>query len=77
MKVWAKLLVIEVARKRWEQKTPSLDEFVCFQIEIWKYFTILVRNYLFLKIYVTSEGAVPDNVLYYQKLSNARYQVSF
>ena len=38
---------------------------------------ILVRIYLFLKIYATSEGAASHNVLYYQQLSNARYQVSF
>ena len=38
---------------------------------------ILVRNYLFLKIYPTSEGAVSHKVLCYQQLSNARYQVSF
>ena len=34
-----------------------------------------MRNYVFLKNYV-SEGAVSQNVLYYQ-LSIARYQVSF
>ena len=33
----------------------------------------LVRIYLFLKIYDTSEGAVSHNVLYYQQLSNARF----
>ena len=33
--------------------------------------------YLFLKNYVTSEGVVSHNVLCYQQLSNARYQVSF
>ena len=33
--------------------------------------------YLFLKIYVTSEGVVFLNVLYYQQLSIACYQVSF
>ena len=39
---------------------------------------ILVRNYLFLKNYLTtSEGVVSHNGLYYQQLSNARYQVSF
>ena len=38
---------------------------------------ISVRNYLFLKNYATSEGAVSHNVLYYQQLSNGRYQVSF
>ena len=37
---------------------------------------ILVRNYFFLKN-VTSEGAVSHNVLYYQQLSIAHYQVSF
>ena len=40
-------------------------------------FIILVRNYLFLKIYASSEGVVSHNVLYYQQLSIARYQVSF
>ena len=42
--------------------------------EIFKY---LVENYFFLKNYVTSEGAVSHNVLYYQQLSIACYQVSF
>ena len=32
---------------------------------------------VFLKNYVTSEGVVSHNVLYYQQLSNASYQVSF
>ena len=39
--------------------------------------TILVRNNIFFKNYVTSEGTVSNNVLYYQQLSIARYQVSF
>ena len=30
---------------------------------------IEMRNYIFLKIYVTSEGAASLNVLYYQQLS--------
>ena len=38
---------------------------------------ILVRNHFFLKNDVTSEGAIPYNVLYYQQLSIARYQASF
>ena len=42
-----------------------------------KYFIILVRYYLFLKNYVTSEGAISHNVLYYRQLSIAPYQVSF
>ena len=33
MKIWAQL-VIGVARKLWRNKTPLLDEFVCFQIGI-------------------------------------------
>ena len=36
-----------------------------------------VRNYFFLPNYFTSEGAVSHNVLYYQQLSIAHYQVSF
>ena len=38
---------------------------------------ILVEYYFFLKNYVTSEGVVSHNDLYYQQLSIARYQVSF
>ena len=38
---------------------------------------ILVENYFFLKNYITSEGAVSHNVLYYQQLSITRYQVKF
>ena len=41
------------------------------------YSKILVENYVFLKNYVTSEGAVSHNVLYYQQLSIACYQVRF
>ena len=37
--------------------------------------SISVRNYFFLKNYVTSERAVSHNALYYQQLSIARYQV--
>ena len=64
-----------------KEKTPLLHNFVCFQMHNkrlqLKSFIIWVRNYLFLKNYVTSEGAVSHNVLYYQQLSIARYQVSF
>ena len=35
---------------------------------------IWVRNYLFLKNYVTSKGDVSHDVLYYQQLSIANYQ---
>ena len=40
-------------------------------------FIILVRNYLFLKNYITSEGVVSHNVLYYQELSNMFVTKSF
>ena len=36
---------------------------------------ILVRNYYVPKNYITSEGAVSHNVLYYQPLPIIRYQV--
>ena len=36
-----------------------------------------MENNLFLKNYITSEGAVSHNVSYYQQLSIAYYQVSF
>ena len=36
-----------------------------------------VENYFFLENYGTSEGAISHNVLYYQQLSIACYQVSF
>ena len=36
-----------------------------------------VENYFFLKNYVTSEGAVFNNVLYNQQLSITCYQVRF
>ena len=37
----------------------------------------LVENYFFLKNYVTLEGAVSQNILYYQQLSIPRNQVGF
>ena len=36
-----------------------------------KSFNIWVRNYLFLKNYITSEGAISNYVFYYQQLSIA------
>ena len=48
----------------------NLDSIKGFWPEVFYY---LVRNYLFIKIYVTSEGAVSHNVLYYQHLSVACY----
>ena len=36
-----------------------------------------MENYIFLQNYVTSEGAVSHNVLYYQPLPIALYQERF
>ena len=68
-----------------EEKTPLSHKVVCFQMldfetsksnsEVSK--SNSVENYFFLENYVTSEGAVSHNVLYYQQLSIARYQVRF
>ena len=41
-----------------------------------KSFDIWVKNYLFLKSYNTSEGAVSHNVLYYRQLSIADWFIS-
>ena len=40
-------------------------------------FNVPVRNYLFLKNYITSEGAISLNVWYYQQLSIVHSQVNF
>ena len=53
-----------------------MEDFVRFQVGILA-FNILVRNYLFLKNFSTSEGVVSHNVLYFKQVSNALYQVSF
>ena len=45
--------------------------------EIWGLKIKIVENYFFLENYITSEGPVSHNVLYYQKLSITRYQVKF
>ena len=78
MKIWTQL-VIESASI--EKKIPLLHKFVILQMPQQGFrpevFTFLVRNYLFLKNYPTSEGAVSHNVLYYQQLSIARYLISF
>ena len=43
---------------------------------LWKIWA-QIKNYFFLKNYVTSEGAISHNILYYQQLPIAYYQVSF
>ena len=54
-----------------EEKTPLSHKIVCFlKIKF-------VEKYFFLENFVTLEGAVSHNVLYYQQLPIAWYQVSF
>ena len=71
-----------------EKKTPLSHVVVCFQMldfgtsksnsEVLKSSSnILVKNYFFLENYLTSEGAVSHNVLYYHQLSITCYQVRF
>ena len=61
-----------------EKKENMLDECVHFQIgtkDFWLElcYHYLMRIYLFLKNYITSELVVSHTVSYYQQLSNARY----
>ena len=64
-----------------EEIKSLVAQFVCFQMHNkrlqLKSFNILVRNYLFFKNYITSEGAVSQHVLYYQQLSTARIPSKF
>ena len=81
VKIWDQL-VVEV---RDNNKTPLSHEVVCFQVldfetsksnsEVSK--AIRGKLLFFLEKYVTSEGAVSNNVLYYQQFSTTRYQVKF
>ena len=79
VKIWIQF-VIEVAWEWWKKKSylyvlsdtkkaSGLMSFIDSNMS--------VRNYFFLKNYISSEGAVSYNVLYYQKLSIARYKVIF
>ena len=56
-----------------EENTPFSHENLRFQMldfEVSKSMSnTLVENYFFLKNYVTSEGAISHNILYYQQLS--------
>ena len=68
-----------------KEKTPLTHKVVCFQMldfetsnsnsEVSK--IKLLENEFFLENYVTSEGSVPHNVLYYYTLPITRYQVRF
>ena len=50
-----------------KEKTPLSHKVVCFLMLDFEN-SISWENYFFLEIYVTSEGAVSHNVLYYQPL---------
>ena len=66
-------------------KTPLSNEVGCFQMldfETSKYNSEVSKSNSwkitsFLKNYVTSEGAISHNVLYYQQLPITRYKVRF
>ena len=66
-----------------KEKIPFSQEVVCFQMLDFENSktnsevsicnsNILVRNNFFLENYITSEGAVSHNVLYYHQLSIER-----
>ena len=43
--------------------------FRALKVQIWGLEIKFVENHFFLENYITSEGAVSNNVLYYQQLS--------
>ena len=68
-----------------EEKNTLVAQVVCFQMPWLRDLSwglkiksdILLRNYFFLKKYITSGGAVSHKILYYQQLPITRYQVRF
>ena len=68
-----------------KEKTLLTHKVVCFQMLDFEtsFYILRSRNQIrmqityFLENYVTSEGAVSHNVLYYQSLSITHYQVRF
>ena len=56
-----------------KEKTPLSHEVVCFQMLDFE----TSNSKFFLENYVTAEGAVSHNVLYYQQLPIIHYQVKF
>ena len=68
-------LVKEVAREQWKYPKRVCINLPNKRLQL-EYFIIWVRD-LFLKNYITSEGAGSGNVLYHPQLPIARYQVSF
>ena len=77
--LWKYVLNWLLKLREWHRETPLSHEFVCFQMldfrtsksnsEVPKpNSNISLENYYFLEKYVTLEGAVSHNVLYYQQL---------
>ena len=71
----------QVCGKLMREKTPLLDDFVCFQIGI-KTFWLEVFYYFSEKFSLSQNicyfrESFSPNVMYYQQLSHARYQVRF
>ena len=75
MKILAQL-VIGVGKKMMKEKTPLLDESVCFQIGI-KYFELEVFYYFSEKLTLSQKLRYFRGSRFQQQLSNASYQVSF
>ena len=79
------LVVVKDQYSHWimkEKKPPLLHNFVCFlmhnkKLQLRSSFIIGVRNYLFLKNYVTTERAISHKVSYYKQLSIACHQISY
>ena len=63
-------MVIEVARKNTIVRRICVLSDRNKRLLARRLLKISVRNYFFLKIYASSEGAVSHNVIYYQQLSN-------
>ena len=68
-------LVVEVLRERKNTLVAQVVWFQMLELEASK--SQNQKQNLFLKIYVTSEGAISHNVLYYQQHSIVHYQLSF
>ena len=72
----------KLQEKKREKKHPVCTTLCAFSRRkikgsSWSRLIFWVRHYLFLKDYVTSEGAVSQNVLCYKQLPIACYKVSF
>ena len=78
---YKKYLLRDIYERKKHPCRTMVTEVVCFQMldfEItWLLELKFVENYIFLKNYVTSEGAVSHSVLYHQPLPITRHQERF